>query len=352
MENKEFEMLLESISEKQVQIPVDFSEQDYFEILLDELLCTKINRFSLYLRLSKEKFIKIVEKGQAIDTGQLERLRSKKVQYVYMAREDFCKYAFASTQLQKTIIESRLPNEEKAEFIRHTAQILLQYNFERMITPEIYTTISTGLAKHLNLLLSNQSFFLHLNKLLQNNSKLYGHSLAVTVIMKAIALELKWTSPKTFALIFEAGIFHDIGLARIPKEILEQNLEFLNEKEQQLLRMHPKNGAAMLRRLKIVPEACLQATLYHHELCNGAGYPEGIARSKIHPVAKLIAIADYYCHHYQPTSWNSSVIKGQSEDHHQVFAQLQADQVGNFDRDFVDALGRVLKVKSKASNRK
>jgi HD-GYP domain-containing protein (c-di-GMP phosphodiesterase class II) len=38
----------------------------------------------------------------------------------------------------------------------------------------------------------------------------------------------------------------------------------------------------------------LNATLMHHERCDGSGYPQGLSRVDIDPMASMIAIADVY----------------------------------------------------------
>ncbi|MBI2606579.1 MAG: HD domain-containing protein, partial [Deltaproteobacteria bacterium] len=58
---------------------------------------------------------------------------------------------------------------------------------------------------------------------------------------------------------------------------------------------HPATGAAVISKIRSIPSDIGQIILHHHENCEGTGYPAGLKKSQIHPVAKLISVADVFC---------------------------------------------------------
>jgi HD-GYP domain-containing protein (c-di-GMP phosphodiesterase class II) len=90
-----------------------------------------------------------------------------------------------------------------------------------------------------------------------------------------------------------ATLFHDIGMLKIPKTILEKK-EALTEGEILIIKNHPINGYNILREVKysaIIASGALQ----HHERLDGKGYPNGLPKDKITEIAKIISVVDAYC---------------------------------------------------------
>jgi HD-GYP domain-containing protein (c-di-GMP phosphodiesterase class II) len=91
-----------------------------------------------------------------------------------------------------------------------------------------------------------------------------------------------------------AGLFHDIGKKEIDRAILEKPRGTLTQEEVKILESHPKRALEILGGVESIPEDVLQIILHHHERDAGNGYPSGLRRQKIHPLARVIAVADEF----------------------------------------------------------
>ncbi len=90
-----------------------------------------------------------------------------------------------------------------------------------------------------------------------------------------------------------AALFHDIGMIKIPKTIIEKK-EALNQQEISIIKVHTAVGYKCLREVKysaIIASGALQ----HHERIDGKGYPNGLTGDKITRIAKIISVVDAYC---------------------------------------------------------
>jgi HD-GYP domain-containing protein (c-di-GMP phosphodiesterase class II) len=90
-----------------------------------------------------------------------------------------------------------------------------------------------------------------------------------------------------------ATLFHDIGMLKIPKSILEKPAK-LNENEIKVINSHTNIGYKLLREVKysaIIASGALQ----HHERIDGKGYPNRLTPDKVTEIAKIIAVVDAYC---------------------------------------------------------
>lgn len=91
-----------------------------------------------------------------------------------------------------------------------------------------------------------------------------------------------------------AGAFlHDVGITRLPKQLTLKPSP-LNGPELGLYREHIKKGVAIVEGASELPEAVLNVVRYHHEHCDGSGYPLGLKEASIPIEAKIVAIANRY----------------------------------------------------------
>jgi len=99
-----------------------------------------------------------------------------------------------------------------------------------------------------------------------------------------------------------AALYHDIGKACIPQEILIKPGR-LTPEEYMWMQKHTLFSDKIFQSIikgKIygIPEHLISlahdAALYHHEWWNGEGYPFGISRNKIPLIARVTSVCDAY----------------------------------------------------------
>jgi len=90
-----------------------------------------------------------------------------------------------------------------------------------------------------------------------------------------------------------AALLHDCGKLGFPQFMLEKAVEDLRPKELRLYESHPEVAVEHLRQLKGY-ENIAEFILCHHELYDGAGFPNGRKSSKIPMQAFIIALMDQY----------------------------------------------------------
>ncbi|MFT4144394.1 MAG: HD domain-containing protein [Mobilitalea sp.] len=117
------------------------------------------------------------------------------------------------------------------------------------------------------------------------------HSERVATISLQIAKALNLSESQQNVL-FEAAIFHDIGKAYIPKNILFKAGQ-LNEYERCMVKSHASVGSDYLKK-NGYPAEIIDAAKYHHEKYDGTGYPTGISGHGISLFARIISVADSY----------------------------------------------------------
>ncbi len=114
-----------------------------------------------------------------------------------------------------------------------------------------------------------------------------GHSGGVARLARAAAERL---SPAAAAVVYRAGVLHDLGRVAIPAGIWERPGP-LRPEEWELVRLHPYHTGRILARSPVLAPLGLIASR-HHERTDGSGYPAGVRTSDLDAAACLLAAAD------------------------------------------------------------
>jgi putative nucleotidyltransferase with HDIG domain len=119
----------------------------------------------------------------------------------------------------------------------------------------------------------------------------YQHSVQVGMLSYYIA---KWSGLSEEEALYagKAGYLHDIGKSRIDDAIL-QKPSSLTDEEFAEIKKHTIYGHDILIDSFDDPAFALVA-LQHHERFDGRGYPYGISGEKMHPLTKIVTVADVY----------------------------------------------------------
>jgi len=119
----------------------------------------------------------------------------------------------------------------------------------------------------------------------------YQHSVQVGMLSYYIARWLGWSETETVHA-GKAGFLHDVGKCKIADAILNKPTK-LTDDEYREIRNHPKYGFDILNE-SFDDSAIALAALQHHERMDGTGYPQGLQGDEIHPMARIVAVADVY----------------------------------------------------------
>ncbi len=125
----------------------------------------------------------------------------------------------------------------------------------------------------------------------------YTHNHSVNVALLSMALGNRAGYPKVeLADLGLAALFHDMGKASIPLDVLNKPGEF-TEEEWAAMRNHPTEGVlsmAQLRGITNLPARMAAAAFEHHMNLDYSGYPKLKAPWKLSLTGRILTIADCY----------------------------------------------------------
>jgi HD-GYP domain-containing protein (c-di-GMP phosphodiesterase class II) len=140
-------------------------------------------------------------------------------------------------------------------------------------------------------LIRNPNSLLCLSMIRNEGEYVSNHSMHVSILLCHFAryLEMSEKDCQRMALL---GYFFDIGMLKVPKEILYKQGR-PTEEEQKLIQAHVQHSLSLLAPLEL-GNSIMLAIEQHHERLDGSGYPKGLKGEDIHIYSRMLAIVDCY----------------------------------------------------------
>ena len=118
------------------------------------------------------------------------------------------------------------------------------------------------------------------------------HSLNVSVLTMALAehLQLSASDVRAFGV---AGLLHDLGKVRVPKDILVKPGK-LTDAERDVMQKHPVDGARLIVASDKNLDLAAVVAYEHHIMIDGCGYPKPHYGRGCHHASELVHVCDVY----------------------------------------------------------
>jgi putative nucleotidyltransferase with HDIG domain len=130
-----------------------------------------------------------------------------------------------------------------------------------------------------------------LSALARKRPDVAAHCRRVSALAVRLAVQYG-LDPGVIETIRLGGLLHDVGKLLTPARILDKPGR-PNAREWQELKVHPELGMEIAHRSGFDDDVCAIA-LYHHERCDGQGYPDGLAQSAIPYAVRIVSVMDSF----------------------------------------------------------
>ncbi len=122
----------------------------------------------------------------------------------------------------------------------------------------------------------------------------YGavHAINVTILAMALADQLGY-EPAAIRTIGLAGLLHDIGMVRVPMDLIAKSAQ-LDAEDRKVIQEHPVQGARIIVEADAALALPAVVAYEHHMRMDGGGYPATRYPRMPHPVTRLVQVCDTY----------------------------------------------------------
>ena len=117
------------------------------------------------------------------------------------------------------------------------------------------------------------------------------HALNTAILVTALGYKLNLDEDYLEKLT-KAALLHDIGMTKLPKEILEKTV--LSQQDTKIFQTHTQMGYKILKQEMGLPEDICLVALEHHENNDGSGYPFKLSGEQISEMARIVGLCSFF----------------------------------------------------------
>lgn len=118
-----------------------------------------------------------------------------------------------------------------------------------------------------------------------------GHLDRVAKYVMMIAKEMG-LSPEEMKILRDGARLHDLGKIGVTDKVLTKNGP-LSAQEMEMMKKHCEIGEGIIKPIRSLRDLC-DIVRHHHEKLDGSGYPDGLKGEQIHPLVRVLAVADIF----------------------------------------------------------
>ena len=117
------------------------------------------------------------------------------------------------------------------------------------------------------------------------------HALNTAILATSMGYKLNYDED-VIGKLAQAALLHDIGMTRLPKEILEKTN--LSQQDTKIFQKHTQIGYKILKYEMNLPEDICLVALEHHENNDGSGYPFKLSGEQISELTRVVSLCSFF----------------------------------------------------------
>ncbi|MGE3974709.1 MAG: HD-GYP domain-containing protein [Bdellovibrionales bacterium] len=251
-----------------------------------------------YIRLGNTKYVLLARAGETIQMDRLTTYESKQVDHLYIRKAEYSKYLEKNMTIAGIVLSRpEFDNRRKVEVLGTTMIGVFQELELVGLSDRTFEQAKSIFKSTITLVESKPVLADLLEALARLSDDLLAHSMAVSLISIGVGECMGWTQSVTLEKLALGGLFHDIGMRQLPKALITKPYALLDFEEIQALESHPQRGVQIMQSMGFIPEDVISIIHEHQENMAGQGYPRRLKHHRVHPLARVVALADAFSEH-------------------------------------------------------
>ena len=283
--------------------------------------------FEIYIKLL-DRYVLYIKHGDDIRTDRLENLKKRKVRQLFIPAEHESDYQiFLDNYLIEAGQNVMMSTIEKAEVVNSYATGATEEIFKDPRSKKSYVKAQKAAKGILDIVVKNEDVLksLVMSNLTSDSDNKSEMLIRNSVNVSTIAVkfgEKMGLSNADQEILGMAGLFHDIGISKLPPRALD--LLFIKESEYVasdwgIYKSHPETGVDLLKDRDYVSPDLLLLILQHEEKKSGSGFPKGL-----HKLSKQQEIFNLCCFYSKQVLYLKIPPA-------EVLKSIMIDEVGNYE---------------------
>lgn len=164
-----------------------------------------------------------------------------------------------------------------------------QAQSQKNLSPQAISLLASEIT---NSVIRNQYAITILTRIRHHSTYQWEHATNCAILVCGFAFFLG-LNKETAEKMTLGALLHDIGVAKIPKGIIEKPGK-LTVNEMDIVKKHLAWGHQLCKKDGFNDPIIMDMLINHHERLDGSGYPRGLKKEKLSKLARITAIIDVY----------------------------------------------------------
>ncbi|HOV84927.1 MAG TPA: HD domain-containing protein [Syntrophobacteraceae bacterium] len=274
--------------------PKETSPGGFFGVSPYMIFPSAYGNFSIFLKFGNHHIL-YAKDGEAVTERHKAILYENGVEEVYIRTDDKPQFDdYVERNLSRILLDDNIPLPVRSRIFYSCAVNVLERALEAKLSLPLTSDRHRKLVKLVESSVSflcRENVFKTLGSLMSHDRKVYTHS--TNVFLYTLAMLETYSLPEEEKVHIGLGaLLHDIGKSQIPAKILNKPGR-LNAHEWEILKTHPVKGLALCSAVPL-DQSTIHCILFHHEQCDGRGYPTGLTGANIPLPVKVVNVANRY----------------------------------------------------------
>ncbi len=303
LDDNKFKMAYDRIFSKENSRPVEVNSSGYLSINIERLYKFKEIAADLFVKLSEDKFVRILSKDEGLDNMFLDKYKNRGVKFIYLEQAEYYRFVKKmSDALMARLKDNTLTSDARVRTELDVYQHIRESLRSVGLNDQSIEMAQTAFESSLKVFRQTKNIFSLLNQVLSRKDDFVEHSIMASYFCYFIAQHMSWPTPQILAKFNFAAIFHDYDLldkklARI-NDIQSDDFENLTSGEKKNLLEHPMKASSIVISLPCVPRNVDVIIMQHHEKPDGTGFPKQLTATGIYPMSAVFILAHYMTHFF------------------------------------------------------
>jgi response regulator RpfG family c-di-GMP phosphodiesterase len=259
--------------------------QKFVDVPLDLFVKLGIVEVDVYLKLSDEKYVKVLSKGEVFDRHDRAKYQNKLITHLSVTNEDAHKLLSYFESIFKQKMRESESSAVSIEFGKDALETTVALSKILGWSEDTVRIAKTSIELTIQVLALEPSWDSILSKA-SSDSRYASHISLIALTSCSIAQNLGWSSESTKQKLVMAALLHDY----LVEESMYDNIE--SAENDPFYKKHPVAIAEFARTLKGLSNDVDQILLQHHEKPNGKGFPRSLCAQQIAPLSALFILCE------------------------------------------------------------
>lgn len=248
--------------------------------------------YDVFVRLGPDHFVLVGRAGTLSTIHRLKAFEAELVPWFYLLQGEYPRYVDQTVGM--ALAQKSSSRQQMLQAVGAALSAVLEFTRFAGMTPAAWMAVQKLADLVQETAMARPALGALMTELNRTGEAQVRHAVGVAMLALLIGRETG-ASADSMKHLAAAGLMHDIGWLRLPKDLITTREDMLEGEDLRLYRTHPEEGAKLLRDCSQVPSEVAMMVAQSHENVIGTGFPHQLKGEDVSRMSMVVALAERFC---------------------------------------------------------